>query len=137
MFFLFLYIFFEFSFFKKVPLTAPMTPNSPEISSELNKNININFYSLRVFEFKSDYKNYEQNSIEENNYKVLSPTLYIIILLGSIPIIILLIVLLVPSKKISDNLIAFDLDKNKTKNKKQNLGIQQKPNYFKLDDDNL
>lgn len=128
--FLFFYHFFYLEKYEeKTPLTESMTYiNQNELKIDINKNISLRY----------EYENageYEQKNSQSKNFEILSPTLYFVILLCSIPIIILIIVLTIPSKKISDNLIALDLDKNKSKRNKQKLGVQQKP--FKLDDDNL
>lgn len=131
-FLLFLLSILFFLNYQKMSLNKSMTFNSSienQYCDEKNNN-KTNFYLITMHSTNCN-SNYDSSKFNQ-----LSPMLYAIILALSIPIIIFLIVIFIPSKKIVDTMIALDINKNKNKREKQNLGVQ-KPPRFELDDENL
>lgn len=129
----FIFLTLPFLHYQKMPLNDSMTFNSSIENQYFDekKNNNYDFYLVKTNSNNNKY------SYDSSKFMQLSPTLYAIILALSIPIIIFFIVIFVPSKKITDNMIALDLNKNKKKKEKQNLGIQKPKRHIKLDDENL
>lgn len=147
-------ILFSFSLWhQKMPLNLSMTFNSPvylnadEVkiynnakTSLIYNNAKTSYKNSYCKSYKNSYNKIIQNEINKtsNNYKTLPISILLIVLGCGIPVIVLVIVLFVPSKKITDSFIAYDLNK-KNKKQKVKLGIQKqkKSSYFDIDDDNL
>jgi len=131
---LFLFSFLGLLWHQKMSLINPMTFSS-----------SINIDELKIYNnAKTSCINYDSDMYKEKDkdktskkYNTIPLSVYFIVLSCALPILILVIVLFVPSKKITDNLIAFNLDKKQNKKTKLKLGIQNTKSYFENDDDNL
>lgn len=128
---------FNFIFLKhqKMPLTSSMTFSSPDIKNIDEINIYVNAKTSDLYYDNETISYNEHDKKTSQKFNTLPISIYFIILGCSLPIIIFLMILLIPTNKIIDNLFAYNF--NKKKKEKIKLGVQTKKSHFDIDDDNL